>query len=114
MPSRKKRPLVPVSLRPAAEPEIRYQAPIREWDVSDRPREKLINRGAAALSDAELIGLIFGNGTRTKEEGSVSAVQLGQALVRAYGSLGQLARRDLRELMQVSGIGPAKAVQLAA
>ncbi|MEL7362229.1 MAG: DNA repair protein RadC [Bacteroidota bacterium] len=96
-----------------AEPPIAYHVPIREWSEDERPREKLMQRGAAALSDAELIGLIFGNGTRTKE-GSLSAVQLGQALVRTYGSLGKLSRRDLRELKRVTGIGPAKAVQLMA
>lgn len=99
--------------QPAAEPEIRYHVPINQWDEADRPREKLMQRGAAVLTDAELIGLIFGSGTRTKK-GPVSAVQLGQALVRTYGSLHGLSRRDLRELMRVAGVGPAKAVQLVA
>ncbi len=98
---------------PAHEPEIRYHVPIHQWDESDRPREKLIRRGPAALSDAELIALIFGSGTRTKR-GPLSAVQLGQALLRAYGSLHRTSRRELKELMRVVGIGPAKAVQLVA
>jgi DNA repair protein RadC len=98
---------------PAAEPEIVYNVPIREWNEKDRPREKLMRLGPSMLSDAELIGLIFGSGTRTRE-GPVSAVQLGQALMRAYRSLHDLSRRDLRELMRVAGVGPAKAVQLVA
>jgi DNA repair protein RadC len=98
---------------PSAEPEIRYRVPIRDWNVSDRPREKLIRGGAALLSDAELIGLIFGSGTRTRQ-GSISAVELGQALLRAYGTLPRVADRDLKELTRVAGIGPAKAVQLVA
>ena len=98
---------------PAHEPEIRYHVPINQWDVSDRPREKLMQRGPAALSDAELIGLIFGSGTRTKA-GPLSAVQLGQALLRAYGSLHNISQRALKELMRVAGIGPAKAVQATA
>lgn len=98
---------------PAGEPEIRYRVPIHQWDVSDRPREKLMQRGPAALSDAELMALLFGTGTRTKA-GPVSAVELGQALLRAYGSLHRLSRRDLKELTRVSGIGPAKAVQIMA
>lgn len=98
---------------PAAEPEIIYHAPIREWNVHDRPREKLMRHGPSVLSDAELIALIFGSGTRTKQ-GPVSAVQLGQALARAYGSLHDLSKRDLKELMRVAGVGPAKAVQLVA
>lgn len=99
-------------IRPS-EPDIRYHVPIREWAEDERPREKLIARGAAALSDAELIGLIFGNGT-TVRGGSVSAVQLGQALLRAYGSLAQLATRERQQLERVVGVGPAKAVQLLA
>ncbi len=98
---------------PAQEPEIRYHLPIHQWDASDRPREKLVQRGAAALSDAELIALIFGSGTRTKK-GPVSAVQLGRALLRSYGSLFRLSTREMKELTRVVGVGPAKAVQLLA
>jgi len=98
---------------PAQEPEIRYHAPIHQWDASDRPREKLIKHGPPALSDAELIGLIFGSGTRTKK-GPISAVQLGRALLRTYGSLDTLAQREIKQLTRVVGIGPAKAVQLMA
>lgn len=100
-------------IKPAQEPEIRYHVPINQWAEEDRPREKLIKRGAAALSDAELIALIFGTGTRTKE-GPISAVQLGQALLRTYKSLHNTSKRELKQLMRVVGIGPAKAVQLVA
>ncbi|GIV59660.1 DNA repair protein RadC [Rhodocaloribacter litoris] len=100
-------------IRPAGEPEIRYRVPINQWDESDRPREKLMRRGPSALTDAELIALIFGTGTRTKE-GPISAVQLGRALLQAYRSLHNLSRRELKELMRVAGVGPAKAVQLVA
>jgi DNA repair protein RadC len=99
-------------IRPA-EPDIRYHVPIREWAEDERPREKLMARGPAALSDAELIALIFGSGTVTKG-GSLSAVQLGQALLRAYGSLVGLATRERQQLERVVGIGPAKAIQLLA
>ncbi len=98
---------------PAAEPGIQYQVPIREWDKSDRPREKLMRSGASGLSDAELLGVIFRSGTRTRN-GSVSAVQLGRALLREYGSLRGLSGRDVREMMRVTGVGPAKAAQLTA
>ena len=98
---------------PASEPEIRYRVPINQWAEADRPREKLMQRGPAALSDAELMALIFSTGTRTKE-GPVSAVELGQALLRTYGSLHKLSRRDLKELTRVTGIGNAKAVQILA
>lgn len=98
---------------PAAEPEIRYYLPINQWEVSERPREKLMAKGPDALSDAELMGLIFGSGTRTKD-GPLSAIQLGRALLQKYKSLHGLSRRDLKELTKVIGIGPAKAVQLMA
>ncbi len=103
----------PQASEPAHEPEIRYHVPINQWAEADRPREKLIKRGPAALSDAELIALIFGSGTRTKN-GPLSAVQLGQALLRSYRSLYNTSKRELKELMRVTGIGPAKAVQLVA
>ncbi len=88
--------------------------PIRERPESDRPREKLLARGPGTLSDAELVGLVFGSGTRVGGR-SVSAVELGQALLRAYGSLSKLARRDANQVAQATkGVGPAKAAQLAA
>jgi DNA repair protein RadC len=102
---------------PAAEPEIRYDyVPLNKRDESERPREKLLKGGPAALSDAELIALIFGSGTRAGGR-SLSAVELGQALLRAYGSLAALARRDPKALSRtkgLKGVGPAKAAQLAA
>lgn len=98
---------------PLAEPEIGYQIPIRQWDRSERPREKVLSQGVASLTDSELIALIFRSGTRTKR-GPVSAVQLGRTLLREYGSLRGLSRRDVRELTRVAGVGPAKAVQMAA
>ncbi len=98
----------------AGEPPIRYHAPIREWSEDERPREKLAQRGPEALTDAELIGIIFGTGTTTRE-GPISAVALGRAALGAFdGSLYGVSRRQLGELMRVRGIGPAKAVQLAA
>jgi DNA repair protein RadC len=100
-------------INPAAEPEITYHAPIHRWQEDERPRERLMKHGAARLTDAELIGLIFGSGTTTKQ-GPISAIQLGQALLRTYGTLHRLSRRELKELMRVAGVGPAKAVQLVA
>ncbi len=98
----------------ASRPEaFEYHVPIKSWHVSERPRERLLREGVHALSDAELIGLIFGSGTRTKR-GSFSAVELGEALLRKYQTLYRLSVRDVKELMQAPGIGPAKAVQLVA
>ena len=87
--------------------------PIHTWNEGDRPREKLLKHGVALLSDAELLALLFGTGTRTRK-GAVSAVQLGQVIMRAHGSLRALSMRDVRTLMQVAGVGKAKAAQLVA
>lgn len=99
-------------IRPA-EPDIQYQVPISRWSEDERPREKLIARGPASLTDAELLALIFGSGTRSGN-GSFSAVQLGQALLRAYGSLAGLSSKERQQLERVVGVGPAKATQLIA
>ena len=99
---------------PAAEPEIHYDyVPINKRDEAERPREKLLKQGPSALADAELIALIFGSGTRVGGR-SLSAIELGQALLRAYGSLAGLGRRDAKALTRTKGVGPAKAAQLAA
>ncbi|PSQ99172.1 MAG: JAB domain-containing protein [Bacteroidetes bacterium QS_9_68_14] len=97
----------------AGEPAIAYHTPITEWDAGDRPREKLAKHGPAVLSDAELLALTIGSGTRTAE-GPVSAVGLGKALGRTFGSLSELARREKGALTRVQGIGPAKAAKLLA
>lgn len=109
-----KSPLSTISPHSATgEPIIGFNTPIRQWIEAERPREKLIERGVSSLSDAELIGLIFGSGTRTKD-GPVTAVQLGRALLGAYSSLRGISRRDLKEVTRVMGVGPAKAAQLIA
>jgi DNA repair protein RadC len=104
---------MPTHLDSSAEPEVSYRAPIHTWHVSERPREKLRKHGVSRLSDAELIALIFGSGTRTKN-GPVSAVELGRTLVNTHGSLRNLSRRELGELTRVTGVGQAKAIQLLA
>jgi DNA repair protein RadC len=87
--------------------------PIREWHVTERPREKLLSFGASKLSTGELLGLILGSGTRGTN-GPVSAVQVGIILLKRYESLRDLASQDVRELMRVEGLGIAKAAQLVA
>jgi DNA repair protein RadC len=83
---------------------------ITEWAVEDRPREKLIQKGTASLSDAELIAILISSGTKDK-----SAVDLGRELLgivnNNLNSLGKLTITDLKKL---NGIGPARAVTIAA
>ena len=85
------------------------QLKIREMPVDDRPREKLVARGAAALSDAELIAILL----RTGVEGA-NAVEVARQLIAKYGSLGALSRCSVKELAAIKGIGLAKGAQLAA
>jgi len=88
---------------------IRTGRAIRELPTSERPRERLALRGAGGLSAAELIGLLWGSGSRGR-----SAIDLAtEALARHEGLTG-LARATDVELEALPGIGAAKAAQLAA
>lgn len=75
----------------------------------ERPRERLIHSGAESLSTAELIAIILGSGSKTKP-----ILQLAQEVVARFGSLSQLAEATLAELLEIKGIGSAKAIQLKA
>ena len=83
---------------------------IRDWPAAERPRERLAQQGAAALSDAELLAIFLRVGIRGK-----SAVDLARELLANFaGNLASLAAASTKELARVPGIGPAKAAQLAA
>jgi DNA repair protein RadC len=83
---------------------------IREIPPSDRPREKLVARGAASLTDAELLAIFLRTGIKGK-----SAITLADELLRDKGSLRALSRCHAAELSKtVTGMGPAKAAELAA
>ncbi len=83
---------------------------IHQWAEDDKPREKFLSKGKAALSNAELIALLLGNGTRNK-----SAVELSKEVLQLAGNdLVALGRLREPELMKVKGIGKAKAVVIAA
>ena len=82
---------------------------IHEMPAEERPREKLAAKGAAALSDSELIAILL----RTGLPGA-NAVDVARNLLAKYQSLGGLSRCTVEELSAIKGVGPAKAVQLAA
>lgn len=82
---------------------------IREWPAEERPRERLYHKGAAALSDAELVAIQLGTGTR-----GASALDVARGLLALHGSLQELAGREVAEVAAVHGVGRAKAVRLAA
>jgi DNA repair protein RadC len=85
------------------------QVKIREMPEEERPREKLLARGAEALTDAELIGVLL----RTGRVGA-NVVDVARELLKKYGSLQELSRCSADELSRISGVKRAKAAHLAA
>lgn len=83
---------------------------IKSWAEEDRPREKLMAKGRAALSDAELLAILIGSGT-TK----LSAVDVGMLMLKAVDNdLNELARQSVKQLCRHPGIGEAKAITVVA
>jgi DNA repair protein RadC len=81
---------------------------IKSWAAEDRPREKLLLKGTAALSDAELIAILLGTGTA-----SMSAVDVAKSMLQQAGNnLDDLARFTVKDLMKIKGIGEAKAIAI--
>jgi DNA repair protein RadC len=85
-------------------------SPITAWAEDDRPREKLLLKGRSALSDAELIAILIGSGTK-----ELSAVELSKKILHgSQQSLNELGRLNVEELMRFKGIGQAKAISIIA
>jgi len=82
---------------------------ITRWPKAERPRERLLQHGSQPLSEAELLGILLGKGTRKK-----TAIDLARELLDQYESLQKLFSRSPSELMKVKGIGSAKAATLSA
>jgi len=82
---------------------------ISRWPEKERPRERLLQQGAQYLTEAELLGILIGKGTRKK-----TAIDLARELLDRYESLENLFSRSPSELMKVKGIGSAKAATLSA
>ena len=81
---------------------------IRDWPIDERPREKLLARGAAALSDAELLALFLGSGVRGQD-----AVATARTLLNGHGPLRALLDLPVAQLAGLPGFGPARACGLA-
>lgn len=83
---------------------------IKYWAEDDQPREKLMLKGKAALSDAELIAILIGSGSRNE-----SAVELSKRILASVdNNLNALGKQSLQQLMSFKGIGEAKAITIAA
>jgi DNA repair protein RadC len=83
---------------------------IKHWAKDDRPREKLLLKGAENLSNSELLAILLRDGSREK-----TAVDIAKEVLKlGKDNLGELGRLSVKELMRIKGIGEAKAVTIAA
>ena len=86
-----------------------YGLRLKDQPVSERPRERLVERGADALSHAELIAILLRTGLK-----GANVVEIGRQLLQKFGSLQALAQASVEDLQSVKGIGRDKAVTLMA
>ncbi len=91
---------------PATEPK---RLTIKELPEDERPRERLLHKGAESLTDAELLAIIIRDGTRKE-----SALDLARRMLHKFGNLRDLRERSIAELCSIKGIGPARAAQVKA
>ena len=83
---------------------------IKNWAIDDRPREKLLTKGAEALSNAELLAILINNGSKNK-----SAVELAKEILKlGHDNLNELGKLSLNDFKKVKGIGEAKSIIVAA
>jgi DNA repair protein RadC len=83
---------------------------IKDWAVEDRPREKLIKKGVQSLSDAEIVAILIGSGSRNE-----SAVELSKKVLKsANNNLNELGKLNISDLTKMKGIGEAKAITILA
>ncbi|QOD62294.1 DNA repair protein RadC [Polaribacter haliotis] len=81
---------------------------IKSWALDDRPREKLIAKGKASLSDAELVAILIGSGNKKE-----SAVALSKRILNyVNGNINELAKLSVEKLTEFNGIGEAKAISI--
>ena len=82
---------------------------LKDWDRTQKPREKALDRGIESLSDSELLALILRNGTR-----GFSAVALAQRILNLTGGLAGLLEKPLNAVMELPGVGLAKGCEILA
>lgn len=100
----------PAAPNAASVPYAPVASGIKSWAEEDRPREKLLQKGRAVLSDAELLAILLGSGTA-----KLSAVDVAKLVLKAaQNDLNALARFSVKELMKQKGIGEARAITIVA
>lgn len=88
----------------------KYTNSIKEWAKDDRPREKLLQKNAIALSDSELLAILLMNGYKNK-----TAVDLAREILQlSKNNLNELGKLSVKDMMKIKGIGEAKAIVIAA
>lgn len=93
--------------KPVEVPFLRLR--IQDWAHEDQPRRKLLQKGSSGLTEAELLGILIGSGTK-----EVNAVGLAQLIMKHYdNNLNLLAKCSVKELQRFKGIGEAKAITIA-
>lgn len=76
---------------------------IKSWPLDDRPREKLLKKGASALSNSELLAILLRTGTK-----GISAIDLGRKILSKFGSFRNMTHTDVHDWKELKGLGPAK------
>lgn len=90
--------------------EYKQNLRIKDWAVEDRPREKLIRKGIASLSDSEILALLIGSGTKNE-----TAVELSKRILNGVNNnLNEMGKLSIHDLRKYKGIGEAKAIAIAA
>ena len=82
---------------------------IKSWPEDDRPREKLLKRGAGALSNSELLAILLRTGVA-----GVSAIDLARQMLDKFGTFRNMSHTDMRDWKEFKGLGPAKIAQIKA
>ena len=82
---------------------------IKSWPLDDRPREKLLKKGAGTLSNSELLAILLRTGTA-----GISAVELSRKILGKFGSFRSMAHTDTRDWKEFKGLGPAKIAHIQA
>ena len=86
-----------------------YEKAINNWPEDDRPREKLLKKGANTLSDSELLAILFRTGTR-----GVSAVDLARKVIKKFKTFQDMSHTDARDWKEFKGLGNAKIAHIQA
>ncbi len=86
-----------------------YHTKIKDWPEGERPREKLLNHGPESLSDAELLAIFIGSGTR-----NVTALDLAKRMLIDHGEIKGLSSKNAMEISKMKGIGKARSARILA